>query len=272
MLKRMPTRLLLVAMVLGLSACATVPQPTAWPTFEPVYHENTFKVALGSLIDVPAVDEKNPGEARVVEEYHAASGRHCLKVEMLGEDVGNRIMCQRDNGQWSFTRSLFTTVAPRSQEELLIQTPLNEKVTKRVAPVEVAPVEVATDDVIEHPSVAEVFGTQFRNLLTTFKSFDGKSAWNYAGTITAGPAKWVELAEANNATTIVKYVIENSSVAESFGTDFTPTLTTLNSFDGQSAWNYAGTITAGPAKWLELAVASNSFMMANADGFITGRR
>ena len=213
MLKRMPTRLLLVAMVLGLSACATVPQPTAWPTFEPVYHENTFKVALGSLIDVPAVDEKNPGEARVVEEYHAASGRHCLKVEMLGEDVGNRIMCQRDNGQWSFTRSLFTTVVPRSQEELLIQTPLHEKVTKRVAPVEVAPVELATVDATKYPSVAE-----------------------------------------------------------SFGTDFTPTLTTLNSFDGQSAWNYAGTITAGPAKWLELAVTSNSFMMANADGFITGRR
>lgn len=189
MLMSMPTRLLIVAMVLGLSACTTLPQSTAMPSFEPRLPTNTFKVSLGSIIDVPQAKNTDPGEARVVAEYHSASGRHCLKVEMQTPTKPDRVMCQRDNGEWSFTRSLFTSQTAVVPEEPLIKSSVNEA----VAEVEVAPVPA-----VDVPSGVELFGSQFEAAHLNLASFDVQSVWNFAGTFNAGPANWTEMAIARN--------------------------------------------------------------------------
>ncbi len=190
MLMSMPTRLLLIATVLGLSACATLPQSTAMPSFDPVLPTNTFKVALGSIIDVPQVKSTDPGEARVLAEYHSASGRHCLKVEMQTPSKPDRVMCQRDNGEWSFTRSLFTSQIAPVTEEPLVKSPANEA----IANVEVVPEPLPIEDV---PTGVELFGATFEAAHLNLASFDVQSVWNFAGTYSAGPANWAAVAVAS---------------------------------------------------------------------------
>lgn len=186
MLMSMPTRLLLIATVLGLSACSTLPQSTSLPMFEPVLPSNTFKVALGSIIDVPQMESTDPGEARILAEYHSASGRHCLKVEMQTPSKPDRVMCQRDNGEWSFTRALFTSQTTPFPKKQVVET----SQTEAIAAVEPAPV-------VDVPNGIELFGAQFESAHLNLASFDVQSVWNFAGTYSAGPAKWTELAVAS---------------------------------------------------------------------------
>ena len=188
MLMSMPTRLLLIATVLGLSACATLPQSTAMPSFDPVLPTNTFKVALGSIIDVPQVKSTDPGEARVLAEYHSASGRHCLKVEMQTPSKPDRVMCQRDNGEWSFTRSLFTSQIAPVTEEPLVKSSNNEAI---------ANVEAVPAPAVDVPSGVELFGATFEAAHLNLASFDVQSVWNFAGTYSAGPANWAAIAVAS---------------------------------------------------------------------------
>ncbi|MFK8077538.1 MAG: hypothetical protein AB8B84_13210 [Granulosicoccus sp.] len=190
----MPTRLLLIAAVLGLSACTTLPQSTAMPSFEPVLPTNTFKVALGSIIDVPQVKSSDPGEARVLAEYHSASGRHCLKVEMQTPLKPDRVMCQRDNGEWSFTRSLFTSQIAPVTKEPLVKSSTNEAIAKVESEPAPVPVRVRVKDV---PSGVELFGATFEAAHLNLASFDVQSVWNFAGTYSAGPANWADVVAAS---------------------------------------------------------------------------
>jgi len=183
MQKRMPTRFLLILMLLGLSACSTVPKSSTPQSLYSTQATAFQTVSLGSVIPVPKTGESLAGEARVLEEYQSASGRHCLRVEMDGENRSIRVMCERDNGEWSLTRALFDSTAPEEKEPLLMTTPLSTE-----------DVNIQERAKINQSSVAEVIGVDFDTHLAQGLSFDGQNVWNYAGTVTAGPAKWSELA------------------------------------------------------------------------------
>lgn len=186
MYKRLLTRLSLTAVVLGLTACATVSQDLSVISEQATSSSITNKVSLGSMIAVPPDGGIDSTQAKVVDEYFSASGRHCVRVEIKESGNSTRVICQREGGQWSFTRALFNDKMPTEREELLITTPLDG--------VESNPAQLPLTD---HSSVADIFGTAFETHFTSLLSFDGDRVWNFAGTSTAGPAKWTQLALAN---------------------------------------------------------------------------
>jgi hypothetical protein len=179
MFKQLPTRLSLIAVLLGLTACATVPQGSTQISAQAISGSITDKVSLGSMMDVPPEGGLDGRQARVVDEYFSASGRHCVRVELKQSGGPSRVICQRDSGNWSFTRSLFNHEISVVSDELLITTPLEG--------IETNPAQLPE---VDHSSVADKLGTRFETHFTSLPSFDGDSLWNFAGTSTAGPAKW----------------------------------------------------------------------------------
>ena len=180
MFKRLPTRLSLIAVLLGLTACATVSQGQTQISAQARSGSITDKISLGSMMDVPPDGGVDGRQARVVDEYFSASGRHCVRVELKQSGGSTRVICQRDGGNWSFTRSLFNNVIPDDNDELLITTPLESTESNHPARL----------PEVDHSSVADKLGTRFETHFTSLPSFDGDSLWNFAGTSTAGPAKW----------------------------------------------------------------------------------
>lgn len=188
MFKRLLTRLSLIAVLLGLTACATVPQGSTQIPDHPTSGSVTNKVSVGSMIAVPPGVGVDGNQVRVVDEYFAASGRRCVRVELKQPNSSTRVICQRESGDWSFTRSLFNDQIPAVSDELLITTPLKGN--------EPSSTEFPE---LNQSSVVDKFGTTFEAHYALLPSFDGGSLWNYAGTSTAGPAKWTQLALASAA-------------------------------------------------------------------------
>ncbi|MFT6874697.1 MAG: hypothetical protein ACI9XK_001605 [Granulosicoccus sp.] len=186
MFKRLPTRFSLIAVLLGLTACATVPQGSAQISDQPIPSGITSKVSLGSMIAVPPGVGVEGNQARVVDEYYSASGRHCVRVELKQAGSSTRVICQRESGNWSFTRSLFNDQIPVDSDELLITTPFNA--------IESNAAELMD---IDQSSVADKLGAAFETHYTLLPAFDGDKLWNFAGTSTAGPAMWKQSAMAS---------------------------------------------------------------------------
>jgi hypothetical protein len=186
MFKRLPTRLSLIAVLLGLTACATVPQGSTRISDQGMSTSSTKKVSLGSMIAVPPSAGVDGNQVRVVDEYFSASGRHCVRVELKQSGSSTRVICQRESGNWSFTRSLFNDTIPVVSDELLITTPLN-----------VIESNSAELPAVNQSSVADKFGTAFETHYAQLPSFDGDSVWNFVGTSMAGPAKWTQIAMAS---------------------------------------------------------------------------
>jgi hypothetical protein len=197
MFKRLPTRFSLIAVLLGLTACATVPHGQTQISAQAISDSITDKVSLGSMMEVPPEGGVDAGQARVVDEYFSASGRHCVRVELEQSGGSTRVICQRDGGNWSFTRSLFNNETPVVSDELLITTPLEG--------MESNPAQLPE---VDHSSVADKLGTRFETHFTSLPSFDGGSLWNFAGTSTAGPANWSQpLALASLSSSVLQYSI-----------------------------------------------------------------
>lgn len=183
MFKRLLTRLSLIAAMLGLAACATVPQGLNSVSDQSAPQGITKKVSLGSMIAVPENSDVEGGQAKVVDEYFSASGRHCVRVEIEGAGNNSRVICEREGGNWSFTRSLFNNEVPTTNNDLLIKTPLDRS--------ESSPAEQPE---VDHSSIADVLGTEFGTHYAELPSYNSDSVWDFAGTSTAGPEKWTQLA------------------------------------------------------------------------------
>jgi hypothetical protein len=177
MFKRLPTRFSLIAVLLGLTACATVPQGSAQISDQPIPSGITSKVSLGSMIAVPPGVGVEGNQARVVDEYYSASGRHCVRVELKQAGSSTRVICQRESGNDQI---------PVDSDELLITTPFNA--------IESNAAELMD---IDQSSVADKLGAAFETHYTLLPAFDGDKLWNFAGTSTAGPAMWKQSAMAS---------------------------------------------------------------------------
>jgi len=96
-------------------------------------------------------------------------------------------MCQRESGEWSFTRSLINDRIPSASDELLITTPLEQNESNS-----------AERSKVDQSSTTEKSGNVFDTHYTVLTSFDGASVWDFTGTSTAGPASWARLALASD--------------------------------------------------------------------------
>jgi hypothetical protein len=186
MLKQLPTRISLIAVLLGLSACATVPQGAVQTSAQATSSSFTDKVSLGSLIAVPPGVGVDGNHARVVDEYFSASGRRCVRVELKQAGSSTRVICQRESGKWSFTRSLFNDKLPVVNDEQLMTTPLNGT--------ELNSAELPD---IDQSSVSDKFGTTFETHYAPLPAFGSENLRTFAGASTAGPTKWTQLAVAS---------------------------------------------------------------------------
>lgn len=188
MFKRLPTRLSLIAVLLGLTACATVPQGSTSITNPVIVGSNTNGVSLGAMIAVPPNAGVEGDQARVVDEYFSASGRQCVRVELAKAGSSTRVICQREGGDWSFTRSLFNDQVPEVSNEPLITTPLK--------PIDSTAVELPDPG---QSGVVETLGSAFDIYYKPLSSYDTGGAGNYSGTWTAGPAIWAKVALADSS-------------------------------------------------------------------------
>lgn len=205
MFKRLPTRLSLIAVLLGLTACATVPQGETQNSAQARSSSITDKVSLGSMMDLPPDGGVDGRKARVVDEYFSASGRHCVRVVLKQSGGSTRVICQRDGGNWSFTRSLFNDEIPNVSDELLITTPLEG--------MESNPAQLPE---VDQSSVADMLGTRFETHFTSLPAYDSNSLWNFSGTSTAGPATWSQpLALVSLSSSLIQNSIGSDPIEES---------------------------------------------------------
>jgi hypothetical protein len=206
MLKQLPTRFSLIAVLLGLTACATVPPGAVQTSAQPTSSSSADKVSLGSLIAVPPGVGVDGNHARVVDEYFSASGRRCVRVELKQAGSSTRVICQRESGKWSFTRSLFNDKIPLVNDEQLITTPFNGIESNS-----------AEFPEVDQTSVTDKFGTTFETHYAPLLTFGIGSLWNFVGTSTAGPTKWTQLTVASAASVLelVGSLNSNESIAGS---------------------------------------------------------
>lgn len=62
--------------------------------------------AVGSVIELPKGNALGARHARLLDEYHSASGRVCRRVAVENTADAERVLCKREDGQWRLTRSL----------------------------------------------------------------------------------------------------------------------------------------------------------------------
>jgi hypothetical protein len=135
MLRLSPVRLALCSIVLAVSACASNPphgadagpQVTngssaagrvsgnasllAGGDAETVTHPAAAiaSAEVGSIVPLAANNALGVSRVRVVDEYRAASGRLCRRVQLPRNTDSIRVACERGSGQWSFTRALVSS-------------------------------------------------------------------------------------------------------------------------------------------------------------------
>ena len=113
----LPERLAIVCLAFVLSACGTQPlreqtiEPDVAPALTTSSASAVASATQGSIVQLPANNPLGVSEVRVIDDYRAASGRLCRRVQLPGKDGSVRVLCQRDYGQWSYTRALVTSQA-----------------------------------------------------------------------------------------------------------------------------------------------------------------
>lgn len=188
MLKRLSARLSLITVLLGLTACASVPSGSSKVFDQTNAGGIASKVSLGSLIAVPpgvGIDDKH---ARVVDEYFAASGRHCIRVQLEQTGSSTRVVCQRESGNWSFTRALLDDEIPADNEEALIKIPVNG-------------VDSDLNESVEsdQSSVIDRLGIAFDTQQAHLPALSGESLQTFSATSMEGPVNWTQMALAGAA-------------------------------------------------------------------------
>lgn len=108
-----PLRACLV-LALMIGGCSTVPQPAESFTAPSKQASSTAasltaSAEIGSVIQLPPDNVLGVSRARVLDEYRAASGRLCRRVQIPRNEDSIRVACERSAGQWSFTRALVSS-------------------------------------------------------------------------------------------------------------------------------------------------------------------
>lgn len=112
--------LLLLAALATTGGCASLPSQDARgrgpadataagaPAPTPVAALDRIGVApAGSVVALPADNALGVTRVRVLDEYHAASGRQCRRVA-LPNRAATRVVCRARDGGWTPVRSLLT--------------------------------------------------------------------------------------------------------------------------------------------------------------------
>jgi len=149
----------------------------------------TQNVPIGSMIDVSSDGGVIANEARVVEEYYSASGRHCARVELKQPGDPIRVMCEREDGGWSLTRSLLSKGNSAVSDETLIKAPLKSTESK--------PVRLPK---VDKPSAAERLVVAFESHYSLTPTFDSDSV----ETSTVAPELRADLAMAGDIPDLLK--------------------------------------------------------------------
>jgi len=111
-------RLSLLSVMAGLSACSTLPEHAS--SIDASSNATMTRAAVGSRVVLPAGNELGATSVRIVDEYRAASGRLCRRVEISAPGDVSRVMCQREQGQWTFTRGLFSSSSRQGLPPLVL--------------------------------------------------------------------------------------------------------------------------------------------------------
>lgn len=173
----MRAALALVLLAAALGGCAS-------PGARPVETRSIAAGATSTAIDV--VGDLSPGGSvrlppgnalgartvHLVDDYAAASGRHCRRVALDEPDGPRRIVCRRADGRWSATRSL--TRPDHAPRPALGAAAASSPVTGGPRP---------TIDPLPTPSV-ETIGA-------------GETLWGFAERTTGRGENWPDIARAN---------------------------------------------------------------------------
>ncbi|NND89526.1 MAG: hypothetical protein HKN42_01580 [Granulosicoccus sp.] len=179
------------AMVLG--ACSSNPQrnegqlPGSQLAVNVSPNAALVTAEAGSTVELPAGNSLDVTRVQVLDEYQAASGRRCRRVQLPRASDSIRIMCERSNGQWTFTRAL-------------ISTGMNERIHGRSAAMSVVDdhdkVLVPDETLLLPPDESqEQIATSAPPV--QLRLGEGETLWRFAGRTTGNPENWKRIAEFN---------------------------------------------------------------------------
>lgn len=179
-----PVRPALFFLVLVLGACSTVPprdeSPQVSSTKAAGAATGTIESAVpGSIVELDDDNDLGVSRVRVVDEYLAASGRLCRRVQLPRNNDPIRILCRRDNGQWSFTRALISSSA-------------SDRIYSRAAMEET----LLTDDALL-VTTSNARQQMQATPPVRLKMREGETLWRFSARTTGNPENWERIAEFN---------------------------------------------------------------------------
>lgn len=204
MLKVRKLHLLLASIALSSVACSSLPVDqtgTAVPAGKTVQPT----VAIGTVIDLPKGNTLNARRARLLDEYHSASGKLCRRVMVEIVPSVERVLCLQDDGQWRFTRSLLPGRANRPRTiDSVIKAPLLDSATDRVELMNDEQIPREPDLASAQPqrdSVVNVSDGEWtkteRMAPMQLKMNAGETLWHFSLRTTGKAENWKVLAQIN---------------------------------------------------------------------------
>lgn len=205
-------RLLMPSVVLVLSACGSLPQQISSIETSAVANNNTAvsKASVGTRMNLPAGNELGVSSVLVIDEYLAASGRMCRLVEVDPVGDETRVMCQRANGEWSFTRALISSAFRQEiYPRVLAASPLLEDFPKSDNSV----VDVATLQMTTSAAITTADPLVDNKLLgassalspqVQLKMEPSETLWRFAARTTGNGENWQRIAKINGISDVSK--------------------------------------------------------------------
>lgn len=202
----------LLSAVMALSACSTLPpaEPSAVSTADRVSSQGLDKAAVGSRITLPANNALGVSSVQIVDEYRAASGRLCRRVQVSPTDDSSRVMCQRKNGQWSFTRALISnSLRQTMKNQPLVSTPLSSELMQdgqEVVDTAAQAMVLSAADTNEVPGLGNAMATAADASAppVQLRLNPGETLWRFAARTTGNPENWTHIAKLNGISDVGK--------------------------------------------------------------------
>lgn len=182
----LPVRFSLCCLVLSLGACSATPErDLEWlsgsgQVSRSVGADSRAPESVGTFLQLPAGNTPGVSEVRVLHEYRAASGRLCRQVEVPQQGNSIRVMCEREKGNWSFTRAL---VGSEGNESAVV-TVVEHRETGIWGTSSSAVRVASNSSLASRPTVQERLGA-------------GESLWRFAARTTGNALNWELIAELN---------------------------------------------------------------------------
>lgn len=191
-------RLSLLSVLAGLSACSTLPEHAS--NLDAASNATITRAAVGSRIVLPAGNELGATSVRIIDEYRAASGRLCRRVDMSESGDLLRVMCLRDQGQWTFTRELFSSSSrPDLAPAVLAATPSDIVDQQGPIMVDSASPEVAetTQYSYSDTDVAPSASGEEGAAPVQIQLNAGETLWRFSARTTGDAQNWSRIAQLN---------------------------------------------------------------------------